>query len=110
MGSIFSVVSIALPWVRAMMLQVFNMMVFHPGSTCNLSCFTNNFPCGTLCPSYTLIPLLLPGVFLHLFLVLAPAFLLAFLTIPEKTEPAKGLRKPLLGWNLAIRPSRDIPC
>ena len=42
------------------------------------------YPWGILWPSYIFIPRLFPGVFLHLFLVEAPAFLLAFLDKTSK--------------------------
>ena len=46
---------------------------------------------GTLWPSYTLIPLLLPGVFLHLFLVLDPAKVFFSLTCEVEVEVDVGV-------------------
>ena len=43
LGSTFSVVRMARPWVRAVMLQEGCITVFHPGSTCSRCCFTSTF-------------------------------------------------------------------
>ena len=61
------------------------------------------YPCGTLWPSYILMPLLLPGVFLHLFLVEAPAFLLACRTATSCAVTAPPRRPP--GPSLDTRPA-----
>ena len=127
LGSTFSVVRMARPWVSAVMLQEGCITVFHPGSTCSRCCFTSTFlntrsfwsdggdkglaiykvkfiyPCGTLWPSYILMPLLLPGVFLHLFLVEAPAFLLACRTATSCAVTAPPRRPP--GPSLDTRPA-----